>query len=268
MKLPRILVIAGSDSGGGAGIQGDMHTIAALGGYATTAITALTAQNTQGVTAVHAAPADFVVAQIDAVLSDIGADSIKTGMLYSAEIIEAVADRLADADIPLILDPVMIAKGGSPLLQKEAIEALKTRLIPMATVLTPNLPEAEALTAVTLGDNPSDDMLIEMAQALKELGAKAVLLKGGHGTGATLKDLLLDEDGEAHWFESERIDTSHTHGTGCAYASAVATLIHSELTIALAVEKAHRFVKLAIENAPQIGKGHGPIAHHKAGEYL
>jgi len=266
--LPRVLVIAGSDSGGGAGIQGDMHTIAALEGYATTAITALTAQNTQGVTAVHAAPVDFVVAQIDAILSDIGADSIKTGMLYSAEIIEAVAVRLKGENMPLILDPVMIAKGGSPLLQAEAVAALKEKLIPRATLLTPNLPEAEALTGITLVKNPSNEALLDMAKALKALGAQAVLLKGGHGTSDDLVDVLLDADDKVHYFTSKRIDTPHTHGTGCAYASAIATLIHAEPSMAAAVEKAHHFIKLAIENAPQIGSGHGPINHHKAAALL
>ena len=203
-----------------------------------------------------------MVAQIDAVLSDIGADSIKTGMLYSAEVIEAVAARLKDETIPLILDPVMIAKGGSPLLQADAIEVLKEKLIPQAALLTPNLPEAEALTGLSLAKDPSRNALLEMAHALKILGAKTVLLKGGHSAEDKLTDLLLDADDDAHWFESERINTPHTHGTGCAYASAIATLIHSEPTIAAAIEKAHHFIKRAIENAPRIGSGHGPIRHY------
>jgi hydroxymethylpyrimidine/phosphomethylpyrimidine kinase len=217
----RVLVIAGSDSGGGAGIQADIKTVTALGGYAATAITALTAQNTEGVFGVVPVTADFVVQQIDLVLGDIGADCIKTGMLHSAEIIEAVTAALdaAGPGIPRVVDPVMVAKGGAALLEDSAVGALKSALIPTAAVITPNLPEAETLLGASV---PSADAMPDAARALLALGPGAVLLKGGHLPGANIVDVLATADG-IETFTGPRIETRHTHGTGCTLASAIAT---------------------------------------------
>lgn len=256
-SLPRVLIIAGSDSGGGAGIQGDIKTVTCMGGYAATAITALTAQNTQGVFGVHPVPVAFLTQQIELVLSDIGADAIKTGMLHSAEVIEAVADAIASHPAPLVLDPVMVAKGGSPLLEASALDALRTRLIPRATLLTPNLPEAALLTGrsiTTLSD------MHAAAPDLLGLGAKAVLLKGGHLAGDSLSDLLITSSGIVA-FTSERIATRHTHGTGCTLASALATCLGAGMALESAVAKARAYVQSAIAAAPGLGAGHGPLGH-------
>lgn len=255
--LPRVLIIAGSDSGGGAGIQGDTKTVTCMGGYASSAITALTAQNTQGVFGVHPVPVAFITQQIALVLSDIGADAIKTGMLHTAEVIEAVADAIASHPAPLVLDPVMIAKGGSPLLEASALDALRTCLIPRATLLTPNLPEAALLTGrhiATLSD------MHAAASDLLGLGAKAVLLKGGHLQGDSLSDLLITPSGIVP-FTSTRIATRHTHGTGCTLASALATCLGAGMALERAVEKARAYVRSAIAAAPALGSGHGPLGH-------
>ncbi len=254
--IPRILIIAGSDSGGGAGIQGDIKTVTMLGGYAMTAITALTAQNTQGVFGVHPTPIPFLRQQIELVVNDIGVDAVKTGMLHSAEVIETVAAMLPDA--PFVLDPVMVAKGGSPLLAEEALHALRTVLIPKATLLTPNLPEASLLTGRSI---TTREHMQDAAPALLALGAKAVLLKGGHLEGDEVSDLLITQEGIVS-FSSVRIATRHTHGTGCTLASALATFIGAGMGLEQAVTKARDYVRAAIAHAPGFGQGHGPLMHN------
>lgn len=257
--IGRVLVIAGSDSGGGAGIQADIKTITALNGFAATAITALTAQNTLGVHAVHSVPADFVTRQIEVVLQDIGADAIKIGMLADADIITAVAavlSRLA-VGIPIVLDPVMVAKGGASLLDPMALDALKKCLLPLASVITPNLPEAESLTGLTIADAAS---MHEAALDLLALGAPAVLLKGGHLPGNTVIDILATRQG-TEVFSSTRIETRHTHGTGCTLASAVAAGLAQGMNLTAAVRRARAYVLAAIVAAPGFGAGHGPLNH-------
>lgn len=406
-KQARVLIIAGSDSGGGAGIQGDLKTVHALGGYGMTAITALTAQNTLGVFGIHPVPDDFIAQQIDLCLSDIGADAIKTGMLHSASVIETIVNSLpqrgrvgvgastaqhsnpaldfprgntltharalrsnatdaekklwnrlrheqlgarfrrqhplgayiadfaclnaqlileidggqhADVEtqkydqqrtaffmaqgfrvlrfwnhdvmqnedgvleaiqaalgqasphpnpppqgegiIPLVVDPVMVAKGGSPLLAREALEALKTKLIPRAAIITPNLPEAELLLGRridTSGEDTPD--MVRAAQELLSLGAQSVLLKGGHSDTETLTDILITADTPPVRFITRRIDTRHTHGTGCTFASAIATGLAQQLSLSEAVRRAHRYVQQAIARAPGLGAGNGPLGH-------
>jgi hydroxymethylpyrimidine/phosphomethylpyrimidine kinase len=255
----RVLAIAGSDSGGGAGIQADIKTISALGGYAMTAITALTAQNTQGVFGVHAAPPGFIRQQIRLVLEDIGADAIKTGMLHSAEVIGAVVEEVARLapDLPLVVDPVMVAKGGHPLLEPSAIAAVRELLLPRAALLTPNLPEAEALAGRTIAG--TEDMA-EAGRALLRLGAGAVLMKGGHLEGPDVTDLLVTRSGVRR-FSHPRRETSSTHGTGCTLASAIATGLGQGLALEAAVERGIGFVLAAMAQAPGLGKGHGPLAH-------
>jgi hydroxymethylpyrimidine/phosphomethylpyrimidine kinase len=255
----RVLIVAGSDSGGGAGIQGDIKTVTALTGYAATAITALTAQNTLGVFGIHSVPVDFIALQMRLVLEDIGADAIKTGMLHNAEVIETVAGVIEDmaGDIPLVVDPVMVAKGGAPLLDPDAAHALQRLLLPRADIITPNIPEAQALSGVEIHD--LDDMR-HAASLLLTFGPKAVLLKGGHMEGETVIDLLLTNDGE-EVFTSRRIETVHTHGTGCTLASGIATGLAQRLTLPEAVARARNFVDQAIRQAPGYGKGHGPLNH-------
>lgn len=257
--LGRVLIIAGSDSGGGAGIQGDIKTVTCLGGYAATAITALTAQNTQGVFGIHDVPNEFVARQIELVLSDIVADCIKIGMLSTQSIIETIVTALAPyPNIPLVLDTVMFAKGGAPLLQPDAVDALKTLLLPRAAIITPNIPEAEHLTNIQI--RSVEDMKAA-AHALLELGAKAVLLKGGHAGGDMVTDILLSEDSELI-LTSPRIATPHTHGTGCAMASAIATGIAQNLSLMDSVKRAHSYVADIIKHAPGFGTGHGPLGHN------
>jgi hydroxymethylpyrimidine/phosphomethylpyrimidine kinase len=253
----RVLVIAGSDSGGGAGIQADIKTITALGGYAATAITAITVQNTLGVSAAHPVPPEIVVAQARAVLDDIGADAIKTGMLGSAETVEALADVLASASVPVVVDPVMIAKDGAALLEDRALAEVKARLVPMAAVLTPNAPEAAALTG--LAAETTDD-LRRAANVLLRMGAQAVLMKGGHFAGAMVTDLLVTPCGETV-FSGPRLETRHTHGTGCTLASAVAAGLAQGLALEAAVGRAHAYVAEAIRRAPGFGAGAGPLDH-------
>ncbi|MDO8606808.1 MAG: bifunctional hydroxymethylpyrimidine kinase/phosphomethylpyrimidine kinase [Phaeospirillum sp.] len=255
----RVLVIAGSDSGGGAGIQADVKTVTCLGGFAATAITALTAQNTKGVFGISEVPADFVRLQMEVVLNDIGADCIKTGMLASAAIVEAVAGALAALapDIPLVLDPVMVAKGGAALLADSAAGALVGRLLPRARLLTPNIPEAEVLLGRSIRG------LAEMERAALDLlawGPRAVLLKGGHMEGDDLVDLLADSAGLRR-FAGRRIASRSTHGTGCTLASAIAAGIAQGLELDVAVARARDYVRRAIETAPGLGSGHGPLNH-------
>lgn len=252
----RVLIIAGSDSGGGAGIQADIKTVTALGGYAATAITALTAQNTDGVFGIHEVPADFIVRQIALVLDDIGADCIKIGMLHRADVIVAVADAIerSGPGIPVVLDPVMVAKGGHGLLDDDAIDGLRRRLVRKATLLTPNLPEAEAL----LGTGGSPEA---MATRLLRLGPAAVLLKGGHGSGPVLTDLLAEPGRPLEAFTGGRIETRNTHGTGCTLASAIAAGLAQGLDLRAAVIRGRAYVREAILTAPDLGHGHGPLNH-------
>lgn len=254
----RVLVIAGSDSGGGAGIQADIKTITALGGYAATAITAVTVQNTLGVTGVHPIPLDIIAAQARAVLDDIGADAIKTGMLGDAGVVETVAAGIDHAgSIPAVVDPVMVAKGGAPLLAEAAIGAVKSLMIPRAALLTPNAPEAAALTGLTV---ETTDDLRRAGEALLALGAKAVLMKGGHVAGERVVDVLMTSEGETT-FEGERIETRHTHGTGCTLASACAAGLAQGLPLEQAVARAWNYVHEAMLRAPGFGGGHGPLDH-------
>ena len=257
----RVLIVAGSDSGGGAGIQADIKTVTALGGYAATAITALTAQNTMGVHGVAPVLPEFVARQMEVVLDDIGADCVKTGMLHDADILNAVTDVLdrAAPEVPLVVDPVMVAKGGQSLLDRGARAALKRRLLHRASVVTPNLLEASELC----GGEPIDDVdgLRRAAEVLCSIGAQAVLVKGGHLDGDTVTDVLVCADGEVEIFESPRIDTPHTHGTGCSLASGIATGLAQGLRLADAVLRAREYVRRAILAAPGLGGGHGPLDH-------
>jgi hydroxymethylpyrimidine/phosphomethylpyrimidine kinase len=255
--LGRVLIIAGSDSGGGAGIQADIKTVTALGGYAATAVTAITVQNTLGVTDVHPVPLDVIEAQARAVLSDIGADAIKTGMLGDVAIVEAVARIIGEAGAPAVVDPVMIAKGGAALLEPAAIVAVRERLVPRAALLTPNALEAEALTGIAVA-SPDDQR--RAGAALLAAGAGAVLMKGGHVPGERVVDFLLTPEGECA-FGAERIQTRHTHGTGCTLASACATGLAQGLTLVDAVARAWAYVQEAIARAPGFGAGHGPLDH-------
>jgi hydroxymethylpyrimidine/phosphomethylpyrimidine kinase len=255
----RVLIVAGSDSGGGAGIQADIKTVTMLGAFAATAITALTAQNTEGVFGVLPIDPAFIRQQMEVVLDDIGADAVKTGMLHDEGVIDTVASVLEEraASVPLVLDPVMVAKGGAPLIEMDAIDALKRRLIPRAAVLTPNLPEAEILCGQAIADVSA---MREAALQLLALGCRAVLLKGGHLDGDTIHDLLASASGIREW-QSPRIDTRHTHGTGCTLASAIAAGLAQGMAVEAAVERARDYVQRAIASAPGFGRGHGPLDH-------
>jgi hydroxymethylpyrimidine/phosphomethylpyrimidine kinase len=252
----RLLIIAGSDSSGGAGLQADLKTAQRFGVYAQTAVTAVTVQDTRGVSAIQVMTPDVVRGQIDAALNDIGADAIKVGMLVNASIAAAVADALSKTDIPLVLDPVLVSTSGSILLEREALEILKHRLLPRAAVVTPNLPESAALVGIL----PTDDHGIhQAAQAFALLGARRVLFKGGHDTGATVRDILTDVDAPSLILEAPRQQTRHTHGTGCALSTAIACGLAKGQRLAEAVERAHAFVQNAIRTAPGFGRGHGPL---------
>lgn len=254
----RVLIIAGSDSGGGAGIQGDIKTVTCLGGYAATAVTALTAQNTQGVFGIHEVPDAFVRQQMELVISDIGVDAFKTGMLHKAGVIHTIADVLEQQAAPFVLDPVMFAKGGQALLQPDAVDSLVTRLIPLAAIITPNIPEAEHLTGQHI--QTVQDMLRAGERLLKQ-GCKAALIKGGHLDGEIVTDLLVSPAGH-HRYEQPRQETQHTHGTGCALASAIATGLAQGLPLGMAVVRARGYVREAIAHAPGFGQGHGPLGHN------
>jgi hydroxymethylpyrimidine/phosphomethylpyrimidine kinase len=256
----RVLIIAGSDSGGGAGIQADIKTVTALGGYAATAITAITVQNTLGVFAVEPVRAQIIRDQIKVVMEDIGADVIKIGMLGEADTVHLVADALADfaLDTPLVLDPVMVAKGGHPLLADEAVAAVAGRLLPRAAVVTPNAPEAERLTGLSVADLAGQRAA---ARALIEAGARAALIKGGHIAGNGVIDLLIEADGGETVFEDPRLQTRATHGTGCTLASAMAAKLAQGAMLADAVLAARQYVRRAMLNAPGLGGGHGPLGH-------
>jgi hydroxymethylpyrimidine/phosphomethylpyrimidine kinase len=253
----RVLIIAGSDSGGGAGIQADIKTVTALGGYAATAITAVTVQNTLGVSAVHPIPTEIIAAQARAVLNDIGADVIKTGMLGEAAVVELVAELLDAAARPAVIDPVMVAKGGTRLAADEAVAAIRSLLVRRAALLTPNAPEAEALTGLAI--ETADD-LRRAGEALLAAGAGAVLMKGGHLPGERVTDLLMTPYGETT-FEGERVISRHTHGTGCTLASACAAGLAQGLSLEAATARAWAYVQEAIARAPGFGAGHGPLDH-------
>lgn len=255
----RVLIVAGSDSGGGAGIQADIKTVTALGGYAATAITALTAQDTHTVHAIYDIAPEFVAQQMEVVLADIGADAVKTGMLHSPAIVWTVVDVLARLapEVPLVVDPVMAAKGGAPLVQPETVDVIRNKLLPRATVLTPNIPEAALLWGRPI-NSPRD--VQEAGRALVELGAKAVLMKGGHMEGKTVVDLLVS-GGRTFRLESPRIQSTNTHGTGCTLASGIATGLAQGLAMDAAVRRAREYLLEAIRTAPGIGGGHGPVNH-------
>ncbi|HEX4196150.1 MAG TPA: bifunctional hydroxymethylpyrimidine kinase/phosphomethylpyrimidine kinase [Caulobacteraceae bacterium] len=253
----RVLAVGGSDSSGGAGVQADIKTITMLGGYAATAITAVTVQDTTRVHAVHPIPVGIVIAQARAVLDDIGADAVKTGMLGSKALVEALAELFAGLDIPVVIDPVMAASTGAALLEPDAVGALRARLVPLAALLTPNAPEAERLTGLAIA---TTDDLRRAGEALLGMGARAVLMKGGHVAGESVTDILMTADGES-LFTSERIATRHSHGTGCSLASACAAGLAQGLDLKAAVARAHDFVAEAIRQAPGLGRGQGPIDH-------
>lgn len=253
----RVLIIAGSDSGGGAGIQADIKTVTALGGFATTAVTAITVQNTLGVSGVHPIPLDVIEAQARAVLDDIGTDAIKTGMLGSVEVVARVAAILDTTDAPVVIDPVMVAKGGAPLLAEDAVSAVRELLVPRAALLTPNAPEAEVLTGIKVEDL---DGQREAGEALLEMGAGAVLMKGGHVPGPTVTDVLLTADEEIR-IGGPRIQSRNTHGTGCTMASACAAYLSMGHPLDYAVAEAWSYVQEAIRRAPGFGQGHGPLDH-------
>jgi hydroxymethylpyrimidine/phosphomethylpyrimidine kinase len=255
---PRALTIAGSDSGGGAGIQADLKTFAAFGVYGTSAITAVTAQNTKGVLGVHTVPAEFVTLQIEAVVSDIGCDAVKTGMLATGAVVEAVVAAIESLDLPnLVVDPVMVAKSGDRLLDEDAVHAVRAHLLKVARVVTPNVPEAEILSGVTIRSRA--DML-EAARRIGRLGAGAVVMKGGHLPDPAMYDLLY-EGGEVVEFESPRVPGRHTHGTGCTFASGVAAGLAHGLALSDAVREARDYVAGAIRIGIAVGEGHGPLDH-------
>ncbi len=252
------MTIAGSDSGGGAGIQADLKTFAAHGVFGTCAITAITAQNTVGVAAAQALSAELVIAQIEAVAADIHVHATKTGMLATAAIVEAVAATIAELELPLVVvDPVMLAKSGDALLDADAVTALRTELLPRALVVTPNIPEAEVLSGITIRSRQDAR---EAAKRIHHFGASAVVVKGGHAEGPELVDLLFDGR-DFHEFRTRRIDTKNTHGTGCTFASAVAARLALGEPLVHAVAGAQTFVAGAIQHALAIGHGHGPLDH-------
>ncbi len=258
------LTIAGSDSGGGAGIQADLKTFSALGVYGSSVITAITAQNTRAVTAVSPVALDVVAAQLDAVLSDIRVDAVKIGMLFSPELIEIVARGLAGFDGPVVLDPVMVAKSGDALLQDDAVAALIAHLLPRATLVTPNLPEAARLTG---GDTATtSDSAAAQGRRILDLGARAVLVKGGHAEGPVCTDFLLCGDDAPIELTSGRVETGNTHGTGCTYSSAIAAFLARGEGLESAVRAAHSYLNGAIRAADglEIGGGHGPVHHFHA----
>lgn len=255
--MHKALTIAGSDSGGGAGIQADLKAFAALGVYGSSAITALTAQNTLGVQAVYPVEPEFVGQQIDSVMSDIGADAAKTGMLFSAAIIEVVAERVRRWNIEkLVVDPVMVAKSGDRLLQAEAIEALKRLILPLAYVVTPNLGEASVLAGFEVSDKPAMEAA---ARAIRALGANIVVVKGGHLTDCA--DDLVYDGSTLHWLPAEHIDTPHTHGTGCTFSAAIAAYLAKGYAPLEAIARAKDYLTAALRHAKPVGAGHSPVHH-------
>ncbi|HWK36674.1 bifunctional hydroxymethylpyrimidine kinase/phosphomethylpyrimidine kinase [Sphingomonas sp.] len=274
MSIARVLIIAGSDSGGGAGIQADIKAVTMLGGHAMTAMTALTAQNSLGVQGVMPVPAAFVLAQIDSVVGDLGVDAVKIGMIGSAEVAHAVADRLESLDVPIVFDPVMVATSGSVLADAATVAAFE-RLMRMAALVTPNVPELTALALSVrpgLGEAPrasseeqdaalTDSARTELGRALADHLGVAVLAKGGDLPGADVVDILLGPDGSHRVWSDPRIDTPHSHGTGCTLASAIATGLAQGMALPDAIARGRRFVRAALAHAPGLGAGHGPMGH-------
>ena len=257
MSVKRAMTIAGSDSGGGAGIQADLKTFAALGVYGTSVITAVTAQNTLKVTGIVEIPTDLIAAQIDAVIEDIGTDAAKTGMLPSPEIIDVVAEKIKAYTIPnLVVDPVMVAKSGDRLLREDAIQSLRDQLLPLAAVVTPNIPEAEVLVGYPL---ESMNDIHKAAKEIAAMGASNVVIKGGHLSGPAID--LLYYDGLTREFTQPRIETKNTHGTGCTFASAIAAYLAQDRSVEQAVYHAKEYVTEAIKAAYPMGSGHGPVHH-------
>ncbi|AOV06472.1 bifunctional hydroxymethylpyrimidine kinase/phosphomethylpyrimidine kinase [Sporosarcina ureilytica] len=253
------MTIAGSDNSGGAGIQADIKTFQELGVFGTSALTAVTAQNTQGVHAIQSIDPEIIAAQIEAIFTDFPVHAVKTGMLFSSEIIQVVAEQLKNKEIPLVIDPVMIAKGGASLLREEAIEALKKELLPIATVVTPNIPEAEVLTGLQIQNNADIE---KAAKHILALGAKSVVIKGGHRVDVPdAEDLFMSAAGEKFYVRTPWIDTKDTHGTGCTYAAALTAFLAEGKKQADAVISAKNFIHAAIENGLDIGSGHGPTNH-------
>lgn len=263
--IPNVLSIAGSDPSGGAGIQADLKAISANGAFAMAALTALTAQNTTGVSGIHLVPADFVAAQIGAVCADVRVDAVKIGMIATADIAQAVAESLASIQAPVVLDPVMIAKGGAALLQPEAVDMVRDRLLPLAHVLTPNLPEAAHLLCTETATTRSE--MEAQGRALMARGPKAVLMKGGHLEASASPDCLITANGTI-WFEGPRIATKNTHGTGCTLSSALAAQLAHKLDLSSAVAAAKSYVSNAIAHADAltVGAGHGPTHHFYASQ--
>lgn len=256
--MPTALTIAGSDSGGGAGIQADLKTFAAHGVYGTSAVTALTAQNTIGVEGVHVVPDDFVTLQIETVVSDLGCDAVKTGMLANSTIVEAVAAAIESLELPnLVVDPVMVAKSGDHLLDEEAVHALRWTLLRLARVVTPNIPEAEVLAKMPI-KTPAD--MREAARRIAMLKPAAVVIKGGHLVGPEVIDVLL-ENGEFHEWIGPRIEGPNTHGTGCTFASAIAAQLAKGAALQDAVPAAKAYVEGAMRHGIALGKGHRPLHH-------
>lgn len=254
-----VTTIAGSDSGGGAGIQADLKTFQELKVFGTSAITSLTAQNTKGVHAVFPADSSFVRRQLEVLLDDFNIAAMKTGMLYSSELIQTVADVLKERNIPLVVDPVMVAKGGASLLHAEAVETIRTTLLPLATIVTPNIPEAEELTGITIQN--TDDKR-HAAKKLLSFGTKAVVMKGGHLHNEKLaEDEIFFADGTSFLIQSERIDTKDTHGTGCTFSAAITAFIARGFSLKEAIIEAKRFIQMAIQHGLQLGHGHGPTNH-------
>jgi hydroxymethylpyrimidine/phosphomethylpyrimidine kinase len=253
-----VLIIAGSDSSAGAGIQADLKTCAALGVYGMTAITALTAQNTLGVSAIHEAPPEFVAAQIDAVVEDIRPDAVKTGMLANSAIVEVVARKIKEHALPfVVVDPVMVAKGGDRLLREDAVRAVRERLIPLADVVTPNTPEASDLVGHSVR---TDEEVRKAAREIQSWGARNVVIKGGHREGPESVDTLWDGR-NFHEFRAPRIDSKSTHGTGCTFASAIASFLAMQEEVPDAVRHAKEYLTEALRRAEPIGHGHGPVEH-------
>ncbi|MGX6445018.1 bifunctional hydroxymethylpyrimidine kinase/phosphomethylpyrimidine kinase [Neobacillus sp. K501] len=257
--MKKALTIAGSDSGGGAGIQADLKTFQELEVFGMSALTAVTAQNTLGVHAVYPMTSEAVVKQIEAIGDDIGADAVKTGMLFSADIIEAVADSIKKYNWEnVVVDPVMIAKGGASLLQEEAVSAMKSYLLPLAKVITPNIPEAEVLTGMSIHTTEQKQ---EAAQMLYHLGVKNIMIKGGHDENSSESVDLLFDGKEFYTFTSKRIETKNTHGTGCTFSAVMTAELAKGRTVFEAVQVAKKFIQAAIENHLEIGQGHGPTNH-------
>ena len=258
----RVMIVAGSDSGGGAGIQADIKTVTALGGFAMTAITALTAQNTVGVHGIYEVPTEFVADQIRVVMDDLGADCLKTGMLHRRGVIDAVMAAIDEhaPTVPLVVDPVMVAKGGAALLEEDAVEGIRNRVLPRATIITPNAPEAAVLTGFAV-DTTED--AVRAGHVLTAMGPGAALVKGGHieADGDRVVDVLVSTDGTVETFEGARIETRHTHGTGCTMASAIAAGLGQGMLLRDAVARARSYVLEAIRTAPGFGHGHGPLNH-------